>query len=98
MILIGLIVLVVLVTHRAHNSGNPSAEAARKAHSATIVDLNSKSLFFMELFPYLIFLDLDKMDIYRDKVPKNFLKIPRSKVEFLSFSLVRSESLQWCGT
>ena len=72
--LIGLIVLVVLVTHRAHNSGNPSAEAARKAHSAsqgkvlaTIVDLNSKSLFFMELFPYLIFLDLDKMDIYRDK-------------------------------
>ena len=35
---------------------------------ATIVDLNKqKSLLFMELFLYLIFLDLDKMDIYRDK-------------------------------
>ena len=35
---------------------------------ATIVDLNKqKSLFFMELSLYLIFLDLDKMDIYRDK-------------------------------
>ena len=33
-----------------------------------MVDLNKqKSLFFMELFLYLIFLDLDKMDIYRDK-------------------------------
>ena len=72
--LMGLIVLVVLVTHRAHNSGNPSAKAARKPERrrkevlATIVDLNKqKSLFFMELFLYLIFLDLDKMDIYRDK-------------------------------
>ena len=35
---------------------------------ATIVDLNKqKSLFFMELFLYLIFLYLDKIDIYRDK-------------------------------
>ena len=36
---------------------------------ARMVDLNKqKSLFFMELFLYLIFLDLDKMDIYRDKI------------------------------
>ena len=36
-----------------------------------MVDLNKqKSLFFMELFLYLIFLDLDKMDIYRDKAGK----------------------------
>ena len=35
---------------------------------ARMVDLNKqKSLFFMELFLYLIFLDLDKMNIYRDK-------------------------------
>jgi hypothetical protein len=26
-----------------------------------------KSLVFMEIFPYLIFLDLDKMDVCRDK-------------------------------
>ena len=33
-----------------------------------MVDLNKqKSLFFMELFLYLIFLDLDKIDVYRDK-------------------------------
>ena len=37
-----------------------------------MVDLNKqKSLFFMELFLYLIFLDLDKMDIYRDN-PSEF--------------------------
>ena len=36
-----------------------------------MVDLNKqKSLFFMELFLYLIFLDLDKMDVYLDKVIK----------------------------
>ena len=36
-----------------------------------MVDLNKqKSLFFMELFLYLIFLDLDKMDIYRDNTRK----------------------------
>ena len=35
-----------------------------------MVDLNKqKSLFFMELFLYLIFLDLDKIDVYRDKSP-----------------------------
>ena len=34
---------------------------------ARMVDLNKqKSLFFMELFLYLIFLDLDKIDVYRD--------------------------------
>ena len=43
---------------------------------ARMVDLNKqKSLFFMELFLYLIFLDLDKMDIYRDKTLKDFRKI-----------------------
>ena len=36
-----------------------------------MVDLNKqKSLFFMELFLYLIFLDLDKIDVYRDKARK----------------------------
>ena len=42
---------------------------------ARMVDLNKqKSLFFMELFLYLIFLDLDKIDVYRDKTsyPKFF--------------------------
>ena len=42
---------------------------------ATIVDLNKqKSLLFMELFLYLIFLDLDKMDIYRDKADQDFVR------------------------
>ena len=41
---------------------------------ATMVDLNKqKSLFFMELFLYLIFLDLDKIDVYRDKTPMSTL-------------------------
>ena len=45
---------------------------------ARMVDLNKqKSLFFMELFLYLIFLDLDKIDVYRDKT---FLSsLPRGK-------------------
>ena len=46
-----------------------------------MVDLNKqKSLFFMELFLYLIFLDLDKMDIYRDKaLIFPCFKIPKHK-------------------
>ena len=40
-----------------------------------MVDLNKqKSLFFMELFLYLIFLDLDKIDVYRDK-PRHPIRI-----------------------
>ena len=52
-----------------------------------MVDLNKqKSLFFMELFLYLIFLDLDKMDIYRDNSVETLLAYwsskPISKVDF----------------
>ena len=42
---------------------------------ARMVDLNKqKSLLFMELFLYLIFLDLDKMDIYRDNSVETLVK------------------------
>ena len=46
----------------------------------------------MELFPYLIFLDLDKMDIYRDK----FLKSIREDLYFRFWSdfFLRN----WLGT
>ena len=51
---------------------------------ARMVDLNKqKSLFFMELFLYLIFLDLDKIDVYRDKlVSRNLEWIPSSQYLF----------------
>ena len=76
--LIGLIVLVVLVTHRAHSGGNPSDEAACQPHSVVeglcelqTIDLkNPKVYFLMELIYYLIFLDRDKMYVYRDKSRK----------------------------
>ena len=58
-----------------------------------MVDLNKqKSLFFMELFLYLIFLDLDKMDIYRDKTtgpPSHFLKSQLLRLILEKHSLFR---------
>jgi hypothetical protein len=48
-----------------------SPKRRRKESAGYDVDINKqKSLFFMELFLYLIFLDLDKMDVYLDKVIK----------------------------
>ena len=62
---------------------------------ARMVDLNKqKSLFFMELFLYLIFLDLDKMDIYRDKADLSCILRKRAMMEL--FGIISDRPRNFC--